>query len=100
MTDIIRDTLSVPLTVIVAVLVVASLLVAAVTVITPSLLPEAGDIVIQLTSLLTVQLILDVIVNVFTSRSAVKLSKECETVSEGAIIPSLIVPKVPQTEFD
>jgi hypothetical protein len=70
-----------PLTVTVAVRRFVVVLAAAVTLMTPLLLPEAGETVSHTASLLAVQLILEVMATDCVSPEAVKSSVEVETVS-------------------
>ena len=80
----------VPLTVIDAVSGLVVVLAAAVTVIVPLLLPDAGDTVSQdALPLSTVQFVLEVILNVFCSPSKTKLSEDSETVKVGVEVPAI-----------
>ena len=74
----------IPLTVIVAVRGVVAILAVVVTVTVPLLLPEVEVTVAQVASLLTVQSVLDVILNDFCSPAEVTFSEFVETDSMGA----------------
>ena len=88
----------VPLTVMVAILGLSLFaLDAAVTVTVPLLFPEVGATEAQESELLTDQLVLDVMSNVFCPPEAVKLSPFVEIDSDCAGDPSSMVPNCPQT---